>query len=179
MKTSCEPQVNGFFDQRPRWAGAIEPRCTSSQTGLLTAGRLFPSPIGNLDPVDDWGRAGEGASSAILLRMVRWCIRLTRLTLVCEVIWYRLVQLQVRQNLKKRLFGLAARNRLSLSLPLSFSSSSYFLSFSKQKWFPTAKPQNRLRDITLFLVGLLKYFLCRVSIIYFDGQSCNSTHMNA
>ena len=33
------------------------------------------------------------------LRMVRWCIRLTRLTLVCEVIRYRLVQ--IRQNLKK------------------------------------------------------------------------------
>ena len=31
--------------------------------------------------------------------MVRWCIRLTRLTLVCEVIRYRLVQ--VRQNQKK------------------------------------------------------------------------------
>ena len=41
---------------------------------------------------------------------------------------YRLVQ--VRQNLKKDFFGLAARNRLSLSLPLSFSSSSYFLYFS-------------------------------------------------
>ena len=34
------------------------------------------------------------------LRMVRWCIRLTRLTLVCEVIRYRLVQ--VRQNQKKK-----------------------------------------------------------------------------
>ena len=33
-------------------------------------------------------------------RMVRWCIRLTRLTLVCEVIRYRLVQ--VRQNQKKK-----------------------------------------------------------------------------
>ena len=55
----------------------------------------------------------------------------TRLTLVCEVIRYRLVQ--VRQNLKKRLFGLAARNRLSLFLPLSFSPSSHFLSFSIQK----------------------------------------------
>ena len=33
-------------------------------------------------------------------QMVRWCIRLTRLTIVCEVIRYRLVQ--VRQNLKKR-----------------------------------------------------------------------------
>ena len=45
------------------------------------------------------------------MRMVRWCIRLMRLTLVCEVIRYRLVQ--VRQNLKKkRLFELAARNHL-------------------------------------------------------------------
>ena len=33
-------------------------------------------------------------------RMIRWCIRLTRLTFVCEVIRYRLVQ--VRQNLKKK-----------------------------------------------------------------------------
>ena len=36
-------------------------------------------------------------------------------------------------KIKKRLFGLAARKRLSLSLPLSFSPSSYFLSFSIQK----------------------------------------------
>ena len=35
--------------------------------------------------------------------MVRWCIRLTRLTLVCEVIRYRLVQ--VRQNQKKDFSG--------------------------------------------------------------------------
>ena len=67
-------------------------------------GHLSPFPIGNLDPVDDRGSAGEGASSAILfLRMVQWCIRLTRLTLVCEVIRYRLVQ--VRQNLKKDFSG--------------------------------------------------------------------------
>ena len=33
-----------------------------------------------------------------------------------------------------RLFRLAARSRLSLSLPLSFCPSSYFLSFSIQKW---------------------------------------------
>ena len=38
----------------------------SSQAGLLTVGHLSPSPIGNLDPVDDRGSAGEGASSAIL-----------------------------------------------------------------------------------------------------------------
>ena len=34
---------------------------------------------------------------------------------------------------KKRLLGLAARHRLCLSLPLSFSFLSYFLSFSKQR----------------------------------------------
>ena len=85
----------------------------------------------------------------LFLRMVRWCIRLTRLTLVCEVIRYRLVQ--VRQNLKRRLFGLAARNRLSLSLPLSFSSSSYFLSFSIQKWiFPVS---HRLMVSTISVLG--------------------------
>ena len=67
-------------------------------------------------------KLGEGDSDR---RMVRWCIRLTRLTLVCEVIRYRLVQ--VRQNQKK------ASKRLSLSLPLSFSPSSYFLYFSIQK----------------------------------------------
>ena len=31
---------------------------------LLTFGHLSSSPIGNLDPVDDRGSAGEGASSA-------------------------------------------------------------------------------------------------------------------
>ena len=41
--------------------------------------------------------------------VARWRIRLTRLTLVCEVIRYRLVQVlvQVRQNLKKELFFVA------------------------------------------------------------------------
>ena len=37
------------------------------------------------------------------------------------------------RTIQKILFGLAARKRLSLSLPLSFSPSSYFLSFSIQK----------------------------------------------
>ena len=39
-----------------------------------------------------------------------------------------------------RLLGLAVHNHLSLSLPLSFSSPSYFLSFSKE-----AKPTTQLR----------------------------------
>ena len=37
-------------------------------SGLLTVGHLSPSPIGNLDPVDDRGSTGEGASSATLFR---------------------------------------------------------------------------------------------------------------
>ena len=81
-----------------------------------------------------WDFVGLEPSSTnrITYRWWWWCIRLTRLTLVCEVIRHHLVR--VRQNLKRKgLFGLAARNRLSLSHPLSFSSSSYFLSFSKQK----------------------------------------------
>ena len=41
-----------------------------------------------------------GWSGGVSVRMVRWCIRLTILTLVCEVIRYRLVQVQ--QNLKKK-----------------------------------------------------------------------------
>ena len=35
-------------------------------------------------------------------RMVRWCIRLTRLTLVCEVIRYRLAQVRLNLMIKKR-----------------------------------------------------------------------------
>ena len=105
--------LNGFYDQRPRWAGASELRCTSSQAGLLTVGHLSPSPIGNLDPVDDRGSAGEGASSAILF----WgwsggVIRLTCLTLVCEVIRYRLVQ--VRQNLKKTLLKALTEHKMAV-----------------------------------------------------------------
>ena len=69
--------------------------------------------------MDDRGSAGEGASSAILFEDGPVFFRLTRLTLICEVIRYRLVQ--IRQNPKKRLFGLAARNRLSLSLFLFHS----------------------------------------------------------
>ena len=64
-------------------------------------------------------------------KTVRWCIRLMRLTLVCEVIRYRLVQAQ--QNLKKKkTFRVGGHQSPSLSLPLSFSSSSYFLSSQNQ-----------------------------------------------
>ena len=60
----------------------------------LTVGHHSPSPIGILDPVDDRGCAGlrRCIVGHTLLKMVRWCIRLTRLTLICEVIRYRLVQ---------------------------------------------------------------------------------------
>ena len=63
--------------------------------------------------------------------MVRWCIRLTRLTLVYEVIRYSLAQ--VRQNLKKKTFRVGCPQS-------QFSFSSFFilsfvlvLSFSIQK----------------------------------------------
>ena len=56
---------------------------------------------------------------------------------------YRLVQ--VRQS-QKGLFGLMAHNRLSLSLLLSFSSSSYFLSFTKHK------SVNGLSQLNLFFL---------------------------
>ena len=46
---------------------------------------------------------------------------------------------------KERLFGLAACNRLFIFLPLSFSSSSYLLSFSKQNF--------KKLNIILFLKG--------------------------
>ena len=57
----------------------------------------------------------------------RWCIRLTRLTLVCEVIRYRLVQ--VRQNQKKsfRIGGPQSPFSISSSFILSFVLLPFFL----------------------------------------------------
>ena len=51
-------------------------------------------------------------------RMVRWCIRLTRLTLVCEVIRYRMFQ--VWQNLKK-MISFAGNSNSSIVLTLILS----------------------------------------------------------
>ena len=45
--------------------GASKP-CTISRTGFLFVGHLSPSPMGNLNLVNDRGSASEGASSAIL-----------------------------------------------------------------------------------------------------------------
>ena len=53
--------------------------------------------------------------SFLFLRMVQWCIRLTRLTLVCEVIRNRLVQIQ--QNLKN--FS-GWRREIAFQHPFSF-----------------------------------------------------------
>ena len=80
------------------------------------------------------------------------------------------LDLKVRQNLKKkRLFGLAARNRLSLSLPLSFSSSSDFLSFSIQKWNFTCSFQvflfSRFRRVVTLIVTLLSSPLLKSRIM--------------
>ena len=46
------------------------------------------------------------------MRMVRWCIRLTRLTLVCEVIRYRLVQVRQNHTHKKKDIELVAHSEL-------------------------------------------------------------------
>ena len=64
--------------------------------------------------------------------MVRWCIRLTRLTLVREVIRYRLVQ--VRQNLKKKDFSGWRPTQSPFSI-----SSSFILSFVLLPFFLNTK----------------------------------------
>ena len=56
------------------------------------------------------------------------------------------IQIAADKKSQKRLFGLVARNRLSQALPLSFSSSSDFLSFSKQK---ALKERERMKELEL------------------------------
>ena len=65
--------------------------------------------------------------SRIHHRTILWCIRLTRLTLVCEVIRYRLVQ--VRRNQKKtfRVGGPQSPFSISSSFILSFVLLAFFL----------------------------------------------------
>ena len=74
-------------------------------------------------------------STADRMRMVRWCIWLmaTHLTIVCEVIRYRLVKVQQNLKRKKKTVRVGGLQTPSLSLPFSFYSLSYFLPFSKQK----------------------------------------------
>ena len=64
------------------------------------------------------------------LRMVRWCIWLTRLTLVCEVIRYRLVQ--VRQNLKHKNDFSGWRPAIAFLYPFLFHSLLCLTSFLSQ-----------------------------------------------
>ena len=110
-----------------------QPWCSLLNSELWT--RLIASRFrfgsGSLSFFEILSDLNQAVPNHLAHRWCRWCIRLTRLTLVCEVIQYRLVQ--VRQNLKKSYSRLAARNRLSLSLPLSCLFSSYFLSFPKQR----------------------------------------------
>ena len=73
--------------------------------------------------------------------MVWWCIQLTRLTLVCEVIRYHLVQ--ARQISQTRFFGLARITFLYLFLFHSLLCLTSFLSQNKN-----------------FRVKSLKQFLC-------------------
>ena len=55
---------------------------------------------------------------------------------------------------KKGPFGLAARNLFSLSLPLSLSSSSHFLSFSKQKFSESLSPGQTLESQNFYKMFL-------------------------
>ena len=80
--------------------------------------------------------------------MVRWCIRLTRFTLCCEVIRYLLVQ--VRQNLKKKKtlqFG-------GLQSPFSISSS-FILFFVLRPFF--LKTKNQFAETCLLPVSFLGF----------------------
>ena len=95
--------------------------------------------VSSLSSESNLGRedAHTGQSFQLFLRFCRtWTKRylITSQTRVKRVSRIHHRTILIRQNLQKRLFGLAARNRLSLSLPLSFSPSSSFLSFSIQKW---------------------------------------------
>ena len=87
-----------------------------------------------------------------LLRMMRWCTPLRRLTLVCEVIRYRLVQ--VRQNIKKKTFrvgGLQSPSSISSSISFSFILSFVLLSFSIQKWL--LRVSHTLMASTISILG--------------------------
>ena len=90
-----------------------------------------------------------------------------RWTFVCEVIWYRLVQVQ--QNLKKT-FGLAAHNYkcLSLSHPLSFSSSSYTLLSQKKNRKKRKIRHGMLQRIDTDTVHLLR---CRQVPLCIDSSN--------
>ena len=74
------------------------------------------------------------------MRMVRRCIRLTRLTLICEVIRYRLVR--VRQNLKKRLRVSGPQSPFSIS-------SSFIFFFVLLAFFLITKIQAKLLIICM------------------------------
>ena len=69
--------------------------------------------------------------------ILQWCIRLTRLTLVCKVIRYRLVQ--VRQNLKKKKTFRVGGSQSPFSI-----SSSFILFFVLLPFFLNTKMSSRL-----------------------------------
>ena len=93
-------RVDGLF-WALEWTKAHGQTSTGSSPHLLVARHAGDSISDR--KLGPGGRSSQRGWRCIightLLRMVRWCIRLTRLTLVCEVIMYRLVQ--VRQNHKK------------------------------------------------------------------------------
>ena len=84
------------------------------------------------------GQSSTGPS----LKKVRWCIRLTRLTLVCEVIRYRLVQVQQNPPKKSSRVG-------GPQSPFSISSS-IILFFVLFPFFLKTKIPSLLATLTLF-----------------------------
>ena len=100
MNSSCEPFLRSVSSvSRSEWTSLYE--LSSRITYCWISFSISDQRLGSS------GRSRQRGWRCIightLLRMVRWCIRLTRLTLVCKVIRYRLVQ--VRQNLKKDFSG--------------------------------------------------------------------------
>ena len=111
--------------------------------------------------------------------MVQWCIRLTRLTLVCEMIRYRLVQ--VRQNLKKRLRvgGQQSPFSISSSFILSFVLLPFFLNTWRNKLFTTEWCFNIRYQLASNDAALFVQVTCRCAS---EGSSCmvrNSTLVKA
>ena len=106
---------------------------------------------------------------------VSWCIRLTRLTLVCEVIRYRLVQ--VRQNQKKtfRVGGPQSPFSISSSFILSFVLLPFFLNTKmkkkKKKKKKKAKLTTALNSNFMLSVKIGCFVLCHYPNVRAEAMS--------
>ena len=93
--------------------------------------------------------------------MVRWCIRLTRLTLVCEVIRYRLVQ--VRHNLKTKSFF---KCWCSFCLCQQFCSWVMLTMFGLYRQSETRKPAGMVWPTKTYLLSKLEIVFIRKCVIH-------------